>query len=115
MRPSPIELLRHIRDEADYLLRKSEDLSKDQFTGDETLIRAFIRSLEIIGEAVKGLPDEIRQEHPSIEWRLIGRMRDKLIHGYFGVDLDIVWDVVTDKVPILYKTIQAILDQEKPD
>ena len=56
--------------------------------------RAFVRSLEIIGEAVKNLPEEFRASHPEVEWRPIAQMRDRLIHGYYGVDYQLVWDVV---------------------
>jgi uncharacterized protein with HEPN domain len=66
---------------------------------DETLKRAFVRSIEIIGEAVKQLPDEFRSEHSAIDWRAIAGTRDNLIHDYFGIDYDIVWDIVTNEIP----------------
>ncbi len=78
---------------------QTQGLEKEAFLRDETLKRAFVRSLEIIGEAVKQLPDEIKQRHGYLEWRAMAGMRDRLIHGYFGVDYDIVWDVVTNKIP----------------
>ncbi len=61
------------------------------------LKRAYVRSLEVIGEAVKQLPNDLRQKYPAIEWRAMAGMRDQLIHNYFGVDFDIVWDVVANK------------------
>lgn len=61
----------------------------------------MVRNLEVIGEAVKNLPDEARARHPEIEWRKIASLRDMLIHAYFDVDLEIVWDVVTNKIPDL--------------
>lgn len=79
----PREYLRHMLAEADYLLRSSQSLSRDQFRGDETLKRAFVRSLEIIGEAAKKVPDEFRAEHPQVEWRAMAGTRDRLIHGWF--------------------------------
>ena len=67
-------------------------------------------SLEVIGEAVKNLPEEFRASHFEVEWRPIARMRDRLIHGYFGVDYQLVWDVVQEKLPELKRNIQSIID-----
>jgi uncharacterized protein with HEPN domain len=71
-----------------------------------------VRSIEIIGEAVKKLPDEVRDNYPDFEWKSMAGMRDKLIHDYFGVDYDIVWDVVTNKIPALKEKIQKIIKAE---
>ncbi len=76
--------------------------------------RAYVRSIETIGEAVKQLPDELRQKYSAIEWRAMAGMRDRLIHNYFGVDYDIVWDVVVRKIPVLDADIRLILKQEYP-
>ena len=65
---------------------------------DETIRRAFVRSLEVIGEATKNLPPEFREEHDHVDASAIAGMRDKLRHGYFGVDYDIVWDVVLNEL-----------------
>jgi len=86
----PLEYLRHILNEACYLEEQTANLSKDQFDQDETVKRAFVRSLEIIGEATKKVPSEIRNRNPAIDWRAMAGMRDRLIHDYFGVDYAIV-------------------------
>lgn len=109
---SSLEYLRHILDETIYLVDRAKGLSKDQFMQDETLRRAFVRSLEIIGEAAKKVPPELRQKYSHLDWRAIAGMRDRLIHDYFGIDYDIVWDVVTNKVPILQREIRQIIQNE---
>lgn len=110
---SALEYLRHILDETKYLLSQTKKLSQSEFVQNQTLQRAFVRSIEIIGEATKKIPDDFKQKYPLVEWKAIAAMRDRLIHGYFGVDYDIVWDVVTNKIPILQQQIEQILQKEQ--
>ena len=105
----PEEYLKHILDETNYLIKSSKDLEEEKFSRDETLQKAFVRNLEIIGEAVKNLPKEFTQVNTQVDWKSIAGMRDRLIHGYFGIDYEIVWDVVKNEIPILKQQIQGIL------
>jgi uncharacterized protein with HEPN domain len=106
----PREYLRHILAEADYLIRESAGIGEERFMADETLQRAFVRSLEIIGEATKKVPDGFRARYPMVEWRAMAGMRDRLIHDYFGVDYELVWDVVQNHIPALRRQIASIID-----
>jgi len=72
-------------------MTRSQGVIKAEFLSDETLKRAFVRSLEIIGEAAKQIPEEVRQKYCHVDWRAMAGMRDRPIHGYLGVDYDIVW------------------------
>ena len=105
---SPHDYLQHILDEADFLVERSEGISQPDFLADETLQRAFVRSLEIIGEATKKIPREFRASHREIEWRAMAGMRDHLIHGYFSVDYELIWDVVANKIPALREQLRTL-------
>lgn len=105
---SAIEYVRHILDEIDYLSAQTQCLDKTAFLHDATLQRAFVRSLEIIGEAVKKIPQDVKSQNDHIEWRLIAGMRDKLIHDYFGIDYDLVWDVIVNKIPALSSQLREL-------
>jgi uncharacterized protein with HEPN domain len=81
----------------------------DTFQVDDKTNSAVIRKLEIIGEAVKQIPDEIRQEYSQIPWKEMAGMRDKLIHFYFGVDYHLVWKTITERLPHVKQDIEKVL------
>jgi len=104
--------LGHIRDEINFVLHATGSLSYQQFMQDETLKRACVRSLEIIGEAAKNLPQDYKKKHRQIEWKQLAGLRDKLIHHYFGVDWSILWNVITEKLPLLKVQVDQLLKQK---
>ena len=112
MSKEPKEYLRHIQDECSYLISVSENLLFEVFIEDETLKRAVIRSLEIIGEATKKIPADIKVKWNTIQWKNMAGMRDRLIHDYMGVNYTIVWDVMKNKIPDMYKQISEFLIEE---
>ena len=86
-------------------------MGKDELAKDRRTRDAVVRNLEIIGEAAKKLPAQTRRDHPEVEWKKIAGLRDILVHDYFGIDMDIVWDIVQNKLPVLVEQVQRILDE----
>jgi len=101
--------LNHILDEINFITRALSDKNYDSFLADDTLKRAVSRSIEIIGEAIKNISETTRNKHPELEWKKIAGMRDKIIHDYFDVNWDIVWNAAKEKLPALKENISAIL------
>jgi uncharacterized protein with HEPN domain len=91
--------------------RYTVGLSQEAFSGDERTLDAVVRNLEIIGEAIKKVPGKIRAKHSEVEWKRIAGLRDILIHEYFGIDVDIIWDIIQNKLPVLEKQLNQILSE----
>jgi uncharacterized protein with HEPN domain len=106
--------VKHMLDEARYLEGAAATLERNALLTDPTLQRAFVRSLEIVGEAAKHVSEPFRANHGSIPWRAMAGMRDRMIHDYLGVDYEIVWDVVKNKAPALRIDLERIVAQESP-
>lgn len=109
MLASTLELLRDIFREAEFLTQEAAQMTMEDFLHDEVRKRAFVRSMEIIGEAAKKVPADTRAEHPALEWKKMAGMRDRLIHDYGGVDYSIVWDVATTKAPDLADRLKPVI------
>jgi len=86
-----------------------KDMSYDEFVKDTKTIYATIRSLEVIGEAIKNIPDDVRKRYQEIPWRKMAGMRDKVIHEYFGVRLERVWEAIKKDIPYLKPLFQKLL------
>ena len=88
----------------------TDGLSLQAFTADAKTFDAVIRNLEIIGEAAKQIPEDVRSQSPEVEWRRIGRLRDLLIHHYFGIDAQIIWDIIQNMLGPLEQATLHLLE-----
>jgi len=104
-------IARHILDSIDAITSYLKGVSKSDLEKDRLKQSAVIRELEVIGEAVKNISESIKKEYPNIQWKQIVGMRDKLIHHYFGVDLDTIWETIEKDIPNLEKCIKQILQK----
>lgn len=104
-----IELLKHILKECNYLIIESEANTFDELIADERLTRAVCRSLEIIGEASNKIHPDIKSKYPYISWRELSDLRNKIIHQYFGIDYDIIWNIIITDVPELKIDVEQII------
>ena len=106
---TPKLLLEDIQDSAEKILEYTKEMSFEEFSTDNKTIDAVIRNFEIIGEASNLLPDEVKEKYPEIEWHRIRGFRNRVVHDYFGVDLQIVWKITFDQLSTLISEIARIL------
>ncbi|HOK34765.1 MAG TPA: DUF86 domain-containing protein [Candidatus Paceibacterota bacterium] len=111
MKKDPKIFLQHILESIERIEEFTKNISKKDFLKSTKTQDAVIRRLEIIGEATKNLPEEFIQKYPEIPWGELARLRDKLIHGYFGVDLNLTFEIVNKDLPKLKKQISKIVKE----
>lgn len=114
MHRSSLDYIKHIADEVSFVLEQTKTLSEDDFMANGLVQRAIVRSLEIIGEASKQIDPILREKTPEIDWSGMAKMRDKLIHHYFGVDYEIVWQVVREELPKVQSKLLKMISNESP-
>jgi uncharacterized protein with HEPN domain len=109
MSKRPIELLLNdMLDAIDRVEQYTQGMSFDTFSNDQKSIDAVVRNLEIIGEAANRLPDDFKERHSSVEWYKVVGLRNRIIHEYFGIDLQIIWQIVHADLPALRQTLSQI-------
>ncbi len=110
-RKSILPFIRDILDSIEKIEKYCQSMTYDQFLDDDKTRDAVVRNLEIIGEAAKNIPDSVKERFSDIAWRPITGMRDKLIHGYFGVSYSIVWHTIENDLPILKEKMKGLNDR----
>ena len=111
MLPSIKEVLGHIFEEMKFVLEETEKISEEEFYNNRTLKRAVVRSFEIIGEGSKIIPAEFRNVNAEIDWKGMAGFRDKLIHHYFGIDYELIWDIIKNELPEQFELMEQLIKE----
>jgi len=106
--------LEDVLDAAAKIREYTAGLTLATFRKDPRTVDAVVRNLEIIGEAIKNVPEELRSQHPEVTWRRIAGLRDLLIHQYFGIDHEIIWDLVRHRLPVFEGQVRTIFETDGP-
>ena len=108
-----LDYLQDMLENAQLAIRFVEEVDFETFKKDNKTVYAVIRAVEVIGEAASNVPVEIRSKHPSLPWRDIRGMRSKLVHQYFGINMEVVWQTIQEDLPFLVNELVNILKHEK--
>ncbi len=106
------EYIKDILQECEFVRKYTQGIEYEDFLESDLLRHAVVRALEVIGEAVKNLPNELLEKYPQIEWKRVKGMRDRLAHAYFGVDYELLWRVIKEELPSLCNVVKDMLDEE---
>jgi uncharacterized protein with HEPN domain len=109
---SALDYVDDILDAVDKIEIFTRGMSYEEFSGDDKTVYAVVRALEVIGEATKCIPRQVRESYPSLPWSEMAGMRDKLIHAYFGINKAIIWRTIQNDIPPLRSAVQALLDDK---
>lgn len=107
-----IDFLNDILESTEKIKQFTANTDFNHFKKDDKTSYAVIRAFEIIGEAAKEIPDEIKEKYAQLPWKEMTSMRDKLIHAYFGVDLEVVWKTIHEDIPALKQLIREVIEKE---
>ncbi len=107
--------LKDIRDCAARIIDYVDTMSRDEFFHDPKTVDAVMRNLAIIGEASKKIPVDTRRKYPAVEWKKMAGLRDIVVHDYFGIDEDIIWDVVSVRIPELKRHLDLVSNEMPQD
>ena len=108
-----IDYLRDMFENAKRAIQFTEGMDFEAFKKDEKTVYAVIRAVEIIGEATRNIPEEVRVKYPEIPWRDAADMRNKLVHRYFGINLEVIWQTLSEDLPMLADALQEIIRREE--
>ena len=106
-----LDFIKHIRDEAAFIIKHTGGKSRDEIFDDEVLIKALVNSIGNIGEASGKTSEEFRNKYPAIPWRAIRNTRNIIIHHYFGIDYDALWNIISNDIPELIEQVNNILEK----
>lgn len=108
MQPLDLDRVAHMREAAQKAIDYVEDRERGDLDADELLRLGLTKLVEIVGEAAKQVSEDTRREHPEVPWSDAARMRDRLVHHYFDIDLDILWKTVTEELPTLLQSLEEV-------
>jgi len=104
--------LRDMLENAQRAIQFTKGMSYEAFAKDDKTVYAVIRAVEIIGEAAANIPEEVRSKYPNVPWREVKGMRNKLVHQYFGINMEVVWQTIHEDLPMLIEVLKEIPNQE---